>query len=193
MIDIEPNNQQETMTVVVSQVVPSCEEAEFEALLRDVIAETHDFEGQLGVDVIRPSDHVHPEYVAIFRFDSYDHLKAWRDSDEHRSWVERSQLLAGKTGNEGTGNEEIVTGGEYWLTPKSNPGQPAPRSKQALVIWMGIYPLVTLLIWVMEPYLGGLPLYVRTLVLTVILVLLMTYLVMPFLMRHLSGWLHANH
>ena len=54
---------------------------------------------------------------------------------------------------------------------------------------MGIYPVVTALLWLPGPLLDGLPLPVVTLVLTLVLVSLMSYVVMPRLTRAFGGWL----
>lgn len=54
---------------------------------------------------------------------------------------------------------------------------------------MGIYPVVTALLWLLGPLLDGLPLPVVTLVLTLVLVSLMSYVVMPRLTRAFGGWL----
>jgi len=65
------------------------------------------------------------------------------------------------------------------------------RWKLALLTWVGIYPLITLLLWILGPLLGGLPLPLVTLMLTVALVATMTFVVMPFLTRTFGTWLRA--
>lgn len=66
-----------------------------------------------------------------------------------------------------------------------------PRWKVAVLTWVGIYPLITTLLWVLGPVLGGLPLPAVTLALTIVLVSLMTFVVMPALTRAFRGWLHG--
>jgi antibiotic biosynthesis monooxygenase (ABM) superfamily enzyme len=63
------------------------------------------------------------------------------------------------------------------------------KHKLALLTWMVIYPLITLILYVFKEELGSLPLLLRTLVLTVILVCLMNYLIMPSLKKQLGSWL----
>lgn len=62
-----------------------------------------------------------------------------------------------------------------------------PRWKVAVLTWVGIYPLITTLLWVLGPVLGGLPLPAVTLALTIVLVSLMTFVVMPALTRAFRG------
>lgn len=64
--------------------------------------------------------------------------------------------------------------------------------KLALLTWAVIYPLITGLLLVLEPMLGGVPVYLRTLLLTAILVPLMVYVAMPFAKRRFAGWLEPD-
>lgn len=58
-----------------------------------------------------------------------------------------------------------------------------PGLRRALLTWIAIWPLITALLLFGDPYLAGLPLPIRTLVLTAILVPLMSFVVMPRLTR----------
>jgi antibiotic biosynthesis monooxygenase (ABM) superfamily enzyme len=53
----------------------------------------------------------------------------------------------------------------------------------AVITWLGIWPLVSLALWLVAPALGGLPFLLRTAFTTAIFVLAMTYVVMPRLAR----------
>lgn len=55
------------------------------------------------------------------------------------------------------------------------------KHKLTLLIWIAIYPLVTLLYYLMGDQLLSFPLPVRTLIVTAIAVPLMVYLLMPLL------------
>lgn len=72
-------------------------------------------------------------------------------------------------------------------TPPPRPN----RHKLALLTWVGIYPTITLVLSFMLPVLlPRFPLPVVTLIVTAIVVPLMTYLVMPTLLRRFGPWLH---
>ena len=64
-----------------------------------------------------------------------------------------------------------------------------PRYKTSIVIWLAIYPLVTLAQLLLGPWLNRFPLPVATLILTFLLVPLMTYVMIPLLERLLERWL----
>ena len=57
------------------------------------------------------------------------------------------------------------------------------RARGALLTWIAIWPLITGLLLIGDPLLAALPLPLRTLVLTAILVPLMSFVVMPRLTR----------
>lgn len=57
------------------------------------------------------------------------------------------------------------------------------RHKLFLLTWLAIYPLITIILHFFGKYLNLLPLPLRTLILTGVLVYLMTYLIMPMLLK----------
>lgn len=84
---------------------------------------------------IRPRDHAHPEYVVILKFDRYDHLKTWLESDVRRDWIERLQPLIEKPET-----IQTLTGLETWFSlPNQLLKAPPPRYKMALVTWLGVF------------------------------------------------------
>ncbi len=69
------------------------------------------------------------------------------------------------------------------------PHRPPPKWKTAILIWLAIYPALTLLVALFGEYLILLPLALRTLVMTAILVPLMVFVLLPQLQRVFAGWL----
>lgn len=63
------------------------------------------------------------------------------------------------------------------------------RHRLALLTWLIVYPLITALIALLEPLLGGLALPLRTGVLTAIMVPVLVYLAMPYATSRLRGWI----
>lgn len=66
---------------------------------------------------------------------------------------------------------------------------PIPRYKLALVNWVSIYPLITLILWLARPLTRQVPLYVATLVISLTLTSLMTFVIMPMMLRTFDAWL----
>ena len=69
---------------------------------------------------------------------------------------------------------------------------PPPRRKMALVTLVAIYPLVLLSGYALEPALGWMPGPARALVTVALLVVLMTWVVMPWLTRRAYPWLYPE-
>jgi antibiotic biosynthesis monooxygenase (ABM) superfamily enzyme len=63
------------------------------------------------------------------------------------------------------------------------------KHKRAFIIWLAIYPLITLLYFLLGSSLSGLPLMLRTLILTAIAVPVMFYFLLPFYNKIFSSWL----
>jgi uncharacterized protein len=62
----------------------------------------------------------------------------------------------------------------------------------AILTWVTIFPLITLVVVVAAPLLGGLPLVPRLAVTTLVTVSLMTWVVMPRVTRLLHRWLYPG-
>jgi hypothetical protein len=57
---------------------------------------------------------------------------------------------------------------------------------------LGAYPTILLLLSLLDPIIGQLPLYARAAVLVPLMVSILTYIVMPLLTRALAAWLVVN-
>ncbi|MDJ0569682.1 MAG: hypothetical protein QNJ53_11615 [Pleurocapsa sp. MO_192.B19] len=88
-----------------------------------------------------------------------------------------------------------MTGLETWFAVNSSvsrPMIPPPRYKMAIVTWIAIFGLIIVINLFLGSFLASLPMLLRSFVLTVGLVALMTYVVMPRMTRLLSGWLYSQ-
>lgn len=63
------------------------------------------------------------------------------------------------------------------------PPQPPSAHRRALVTWLAVYPAITLVLGGLGPHIGRLPLLVRTLILTAIVVPAAVYVLVPALLR----------
>jgi hypothetical protein len=68
--------------------------------------------------------------------------------------------------------------------------KPPKRYKTALLIWIAIYPSINILFLLIGDWLMTIPLLLRTLVLTGILVPLMVFVLLPFLSKVFVKWLN---
>jgi antibiotic biosynthesis monooxygenase (ABM) superfamily enzyme len=79
------------------------------------------------------------------------------------------------------------------MTREAPPPIPrAPRYKQAVITWLGVYPPLTLTLAVLGPVMETWPLPLRTLLVTILLVPALTWLILPFLTRVFRGWMFRS-
>ncbi|MBP7407581.1 MAG: hypothetical protein KA941_02370 [Flavobacteriales bacterium] len=69
--------------------------------------------------------------------------------------------------------------------------KPPPRWKIAVLIWLAIYPSITLLFFFFGKPLLLIPLPLRTLAVTLILVPLMVFILLPAMQKLFKNWLNA--
>lgn len=179
------------VTVLIARRVKPGHGAAFEAAMARMIDAAAGFPGHLGGHLVRPGDDGgsadEPDlYHVIFAFDTDAHLRAWQHSPA------RAQGLAAIAPHT-VGEQQMrqVTGLAHWFTePKGPPQAPPPRWKVAVVTWLGIFPTVLLLFLTVAPRVADWPLVPRVMLITVLVVLIMTWLVAPQLTRWLRPWLH---
>lgn len=177
---------QDPVTLTVSRRVKRGREADYEAWLKGINQAAASFPGFRGVNIIRPSNQAQGEYVSIFQFDSYAHLKAWEESEIRRERL--ADMPDGVVASEAARHK--VTGLEFWFTAPDAPilAQPS-RHKMVVVLIVVIFCLINILAPIYSTLLAGLPQWLRTLIVVVVQVILMTYLIMPSITRLLSRWL----
>jgi len=176
------------VTAVASRRVKQGREQEFEEWVSGILAAANKFPGYLGTEVLRPSDPDDNEYKIIFRFDHASNLHAWETSQERQRWLRKSRPLLREEEK-----VHILTGLETWFTLPSKPGEPAPpRYKMAVVTWLGVFPVVTAIFFLLGRWLNPLPTVLHTLVFTALMVTLMTYVILPRMTRLFSFWLYPD-
>jgi antibiotic biosynthesis monooxygenase (ABM) superfamily enzyme len=183
-----PAGAERPVTATVTRRIKPGHEAAYEEFLAGISGAAKAFPGYLGEEVFRPASGESGEYRIVYRFDSSAHLRGWLDSSEHAAWLESAgPHVAGPM------QAEFLTGLESWFTLPAQAGAPAPaRYKMAVLTWVTIFPLITLVVVVSAPDMGVLPLVPRLAVTTLMTVSLMTWVVIPRVTRLLRGWLYPG-
>ncbi|MFC4455856.1 antibiotic biosynthesis monooxygenase [Deinococcus sonorensis] len=179
-----PAELQDPVTIVVRRRVRAGQEAAYETWLGALSSELAHFSGHLGLGVIRPAPGER-NYTMVVRFTDFDSAEAWEHSAERaRCLAEVEPLLDGET------TIDKQPGLEFWFTPPGSPTlrQP-PRWKMVLLTVLALYPTSLLVNLTLGPLLGHLPLVVRVLFQSLLIVPTMTYLVMPLITRGFAAWL----
>jgi uncharacterized protein len=175
------------VTVIITHRAKKGLENKFRSWLKNINAEAMKFSGFMGVQVIEPFSKINLEYVIIVRFDSYQNLRHWNDSNIRKKYLDEITHLTSSEAK-----HEYLGGLEYCFTlPQSIPRALPKKHKMAFVTWLAITPLlliippglepIMILIGVFSPY--------NVLFSALILVLLMTYCVMPLMTPLFGKWL----
>ncbi|MFO7527856.1 MAG: antibiotic biosynthesis monooxygenase [Marinobacter sp.] len=175
----------EPLTVVVSRRVRKGEEREFEQLSSQMTERAATFQGYLGTTMFRPSSPDDPEYRIVFKFRDRETLTSWEESEERAELLEQTESLLVQPSE-----REVTSGIVTWFTlPGQNPVKPPPKWKMTLVSWLALYPAVTLLFVLFGDILAQIPLLARTFLVTAVVMILMSYMLMPRMTRWFSPWL----
>jgi antibiotic biosynthesis monooxygenase (ABM) superfamily enzyme len=185
------------VTVIVKRIAKKDKIKEFEEWLSGISKEVSRQEGSMGIDIIKPTPNISnkskPEYVIIFRFNTYENLDKWEKSPIRHEWLQKGRKLA-----ESDYDVQKMTGLEFWFTPYFNdesspmiPLQPPPRYKMVIVT----IPVISILLLTLVPQIQfltemlSIPFPIRLVIALTITVLLMTYVIMPLLTKLLKSWL----
>ena len=184
-----PPKSVEPVAVLTLRNVKRGYEERFEAALHDFIAESFGAEGQLGVHVIRPAPGSGSrEYGIVRRFSSPQARDRFYQSALFKNWEERVAQMT-----EGGPVRQELTGLEAWFTL---PGQraviPPPRWKMAVVTVLGVYPVSIMVPRLLHPMIGELHPLLQGFLIAVGIVVVLTWAVMPVLVRILKPWLRAR-
>lgn len=173
------------VTVSITQHVKPGKEREFEQWLQAVGKVAAGFAGHQGLTVLPPAQQGKRAYTYIFRFDTNAHLQVWEQSTEKALWVDK---LSGITETPAT--KQFVTGLEYWFhLPGGAATTPPPHYKMMAVTVLAIYPLSLMVPLAMGPITQSLPPLMQSFSRACVLVGLMTYLVMPLMIKLIARWL----
>ena len=191
------NKDSKPVTVIVKRIAKKDKIKEFEEWLSGIAKEVSKQEGNMGIDIIRPTTDKNNksklEYVVIFRFNNYDNLTKWEKSPVRNEWLQKGRKLV-----ESDPDVQKMTGLEFWFTPYFKdesspliPLQPPPRYKMVIVT----IPVISILLLTLVPQIHfltemlSIPFLIRLVIALTITVLLMTYVIMPLLTKLLKPWL----
>lgn len=122
-------------------------------------------------------------WLVICWFDSAESAGEWGRSRSHATWRE----YVGRFSTRVDPPPRPAP-----APPGATPPKPPPKWKTALVTLIGVFPAVLLVNVTVIPRVTGLPLLVRTLVLCVCVTGLMTWVLMPQVMKVLGPWLRRG-
>lgn len=179
------------VTVAITRRADPERAAEMAAWVRAGTSLAEDFPGFLGTGWVRPEPGS-AEWHMLYRFADAESLRNWEQSSQRQWWLSSAEGFVEHT------REERRTGIEGWFDPpQDRPDEPAEKAappaprrwKQAVTIWLGFFPVSLVAAVLLMPHLDGLNVVLRTLISTLCLTPVMTYLVLPRVTRALQPWL----
>ena len=159
---------------------------DYEKWLVDVGDAARAVDPNLSMTVIKAGGDQTNEYVVVLHFSDHEKLDEWENSDTRKDLRNRV-----KSFEEGPAKFSEVTGFEYWFSlPKIAATKPPSRYKMALVTILGLYILSVVYIYTGNKWLAPLPDHLELIIRILVIVILMTFVLMPLLSRAFARWLY---
>ncbi len=139
--------------------------------------------GYRGVYLQPPTKKTPNVWTTLIRFDSPDTLDEWFVSEERRKLLTLAEPVVSST------EFQAVTGSFPGWFPQEKGQKGPPNWKTAMLILLGLYPIVMLEIRFLNPQLHSLNPAVANLIGNAISVALTTWVTMPLLIKAFTKWL----
>jgi antibiotic biosynthesis monooxygenase (ABM) superfamily enzyme len=183
LVNIEPSSSEPVTALVRRRIKPGCEQR-FEELMQEFVRFVLQQPGHLSITIVRPTEGSR-DYTVVDHFTGEQARRAFTSSPEYAEWRNR---LVEVTEGEPTISE--MGGLAPWFTLPDRPVRlPPPMYKMAVVTLMGVYPLSLLFSGMMERLAGAWPFWLTGLVIAALIVISLTWVVMPILTRLMEKWL----
>ena len=175
--------EQDTVRVVSSYQIRDGVDTEHILLHQRLLNELRKFEGFIQRHLLDAVPGVQPETVVTLTFDSRDHLLVWIESGERQAALKELRMLT-----VGDLTTSILGGFAGWF-PTGESGSGVPKWKQAVVVFIALYPTVIFTSYLARWFWPDLNLLVAIFVGNVISIAILTWMLMPAVTSRLAGWL----
>ncbi len=177
-----PGNQ--VTEVIFSKIKPGMEDAYREWAAR-MQAEQAKYPGYRGT-FLQPSEGKGGFWTTIMRFDSVGHLEAWMNAPERKEMLRESKAFI-----EQEQLTRLATSFPGWVPLDPMTGEGPPNWKAAMLVLLGLFPIVMLEMKFLSPILTALGLHasLATFIGNLISVALTSFLTMPWSVNWFGWWL----
>jgi len=176
---------EQPVTITVSRRIATGREEDFERAAADVLRALGRFEGFLGGTVLKPGSEDGDHHI-VYRFADGERLAAWERSPDRARFLEEVDEMVEVE------RWEHVTGLETWFALPQDARRHPPRWKMWVVTSVALYPLQLAIAYELAPRMAGLPVPARTAMISIGMVGLMSYAVMPVVTRACRRWLYPG-
>lgn len=172
---------------IVRRVRPGCE-AQFQQALREFFQASFAHGGVLGATMILPAPGgTSREYGILRTFENEQERDSFYQSQAFRDWDLRCAAWV----EPGPWSARTLHGLEAWFR-ESGAATPPPKWKMTVATYLGVFPLATVLNLTLGPWLLPLPFVLRTALFNAAVVVLLSWVIMPLVVRLLHPWLHSK-
>ena len=117
----QADDAESPVTITVSRVIKPGREADYETWIKEAVKVADSFPGFLGVSHLKPARETGGEYVSIYRFDNYRHLRKFQNSSQRTELLEKLEDIV-----VGEPKFKHVTGLEAWFQLPEVPAAATP-------------------------------------------------------------------
>ena len=175
-------------TNIISEVVKRGYQADFEKWSKGINKVVSEQPGFLGLDILRPRDPSHLEYIIVVKFEDSETLNDWLTSNTFKGIFEKAKpfIVSHRSQQQSHGIEQ-------WFELPSHAVNKKPAFYKLVILGvLGVYPLVLLGNLVLSPITDEMPYPLAILVSVLFISVFLTYPVMPFISKLLHGWLYPE-
>ncbi|WP_433170430.1 antibiotic biosynthesis monooxygenase [Actinoallomurus sp. CA-150999] len=179
--------RRDVITAVISHEVRPGREQDFVRWQEKARNAQERFPGFMGFELFRPVPGIQENWVAIFRFDTREHLNAWLESETRRKLLEEGRRYFAEYELR---KIDSAFSGWFRFGGESETGLP-PNWKQAMCVLLALYPTVMILTLTAGKVfeMARIPGYAAMFLSNVLSVSILTWLMMPLVNRVLAFWL----
>jgi len=145
------------------------------------------FPGYQGMYVQPPDRNKGGNWITMLRFDTPQHLDDWLTSGERREILKESEPIV-----ESFESHRVVSSFAGWFSDISKMGEAPPVWKQTMLVLLVLFPLVMLELKFLNPLLVNLNLSLATFIGNAITVTLISWPMIPIVIRFLKWWFIPN-
>ena len=186
IVTVSTETKSKTVISLISRSIKPGYEKDYDDWLKRFLEFERKALGYLGTTVVLPGGTNSNRRYIIRRFTDKASMDIWDNSPDVQRLLQEANKYS-------TRYYETATGLETWFVlPDLKPVLPPPRWKMSIVVFLAAYTISLLSRSILGHLLGEWSLIASSIVFTAILVVSLTYLLLPLLSRLLRRWLYPG-
>jgi len=173
------------VTVVVSRIVFPGHEKDYDDWVRRLVEAAGEAPGNTGVTMLVPEPGKSGLHHVVLRFADEKSMHLWETSYVRQKLSHEADVFSRRMRQEATGLET------WFAIPECPELETPPHWKMAVVTFLAVYALSIIILPLLKLILKDINFYLESVLVAFLLVVILTWAVMPFLSRHVfRKWLY---